>query len=112
MSFEDSIGDMTDDLLAEAGEACVYLRGSSAYSITLRKSRQQPMTMETGAGQIIEVRPVDFIAKTVDLPYTELLKGDKIKAGGRTYEVQPTTGEKVDRVISDPMTRIHTKLVN
>lgn len=109
--FDDAIGDMTTDLLTEAGGAFVYLRGNAASSLTLRKSTLQPQQMEAGDGMVIEVRPVDFIGLTIDFPYTEPLRGDRIKGGGLTFEVQSQTGEKVFRMISPQMIRIHTKQV-
>jgi len=110
--FDDAIGDMTTDLLAEAGGSFTYRRGSVNTAITLRKSQQQSFFLDAGNGQTTEVRPVDFIGLTSALPYPEPQKGDLIIGGGIRYEVQPTTSEKVFRQISGQMTRIHTKRIN
>jgi hypothetical protein len=109
--FEDAIGDMVSDLLAEAGGSFFYFRGSERTPVTFRKSVLTPMIIDTGNGTLIEVRPVDFICLTSDLPYAVPLRGDQIRSGSLTWEVQPTTSEKVFRQISDQMTRIHTKQV-
>lgn len=109
--FDDAIGDMTSDLLTEAGTSCVYRRGTTSTTITLRKSSQQSFFMDAGNGQMIEVRPVDFIGLTSALPYDPPEKGDLIISGGDRFEVQPTTSEKVFRRISPQMTRIHAKQV-
>lgn len=109
--FDDAIGDMTTDLLTEAGRACVYWRCDAQTSITLRRSQLPSMFLDAGNGQTIEVVPVDFIGLTSALPVSEPQKGDRITTGGNTYEVQPTTSEKVYRKISDQMIRIHTKRV-
>ena len=110
--FDDAIGDMTTDMLVEAGVSCVYIRGNVTTTITLRKSRQQSMFMDAGNGQQIEVRPVDFIGLTSAVPYAIPLRGDRIKCGSLSYEVQPSVSEKVFRMISPQMMRIHTKQVN
>lgn len=109
--FDDAIGDMTSELLAEAGSSCVYIRDTSTTTITLRKSTLPSMFMEAGEGMQIEVRPVDFIGLTSAFPYREPLKGDRIKCGSYAFEVQPTVSEKVFRQISPQMIRIHTKQV-
>lgn len=109
--FDDAIGDMTTDLLTEAGGSFVYHRGTTSTTITLRKSTLPPVQMENGEGVIIEVRPVDFIALTTALPYAVPLAGDKITGDGETFELQPTTGQKVWRQISPQMTRLHTNKV-
>ena len=109
--FDDAIGDMATDLLAEAGGSFVYLRGTSKTTVTMRKSNLAPMILEAGNGTQIEVFAVDFILLTSDLPYGDPQRGDQIKSGGLTWEVLPTTSEKVFRRISDQMTRIHTKQV-
>ena len=109
--FDDAIGEMTTDLLAEAGGSFVYIRGNQTTTITLRKSVQQSAHIDSGNGQVLEVRPVDFIALTTALPYDPPERGDLIKGGGLTFEVMPTTSEKVYRQISGQMTRIHTKQI-
>lgn len=106
--FDDAIGDMTQDLLTEAGGSFVYHRDQTSTTITLRKSTLRPVQMENGEGVIVEVRPVDFIALTSALPYAVPLAGDQITGGGKRYELQPTTGQKVFRQISPQMTRLHT----
>ena len=108
--FDDAIGGMTTDLLTEAGTSCVYLRGNTATTITLRKSQQQSTFLDQGNGQMTEVRPVDFIGLTSALPYTPE-RGDRIVCAGNTYEVLPGVGEMVYRQISSQMTRIHTKRI-
>lgn len=109
--FDDAIGDMTSDLLTEAGTSCVYLRGTTSTTITLRKSTGQPYPVDAGNGMILEVRPVDFIALTTALPYAIPKQGDRILCGNVAHEVHPPTGDKVFRQISPQMTRIHTKQV-
>ncbi len=110
--FDDAIGEMTEDLLAEAGGSFVYIRGNQSTTITLRKSAQPVYQVDSGNGSVIEVRPVDFIGKTSSLPYAIPLRGDRITGGGKTFEVQPTVSEKCFFQKSDQMTRIHTKQVN
>jgi hypothetical protein len=110
--FDDAIGDMTIDLLTEAGGSFVYHRGTTSTTITLRKSTLKPMQMENGEGVIIEVRPVDFIALTTSLPYAVPEPGDRISGGGEVFELQPTVGQKVWRQISPQMTRLHTSKVS
>ena len=109
--FEDATTTLTETLLAFAGESCVYIRGASSTTITLRRSTLAPQYMDTGTGQITEVRPVDFIGLAVSLPYAVPLAGDRITCGGSRYEVTPTTGEKCFRQITSTMIRIHTKQV-
>ena len=109
--FSDAVIDMTGDLLAAAGESCVYIRGTTSTTITLRKSQQQTTIVETDNGQVTEVAPVDFIGLTTAFPYDTPLRGDLIVVGGRRYEVQPAVGEKVFRRISEQMTRVHTKQI-
>jgi hypothetical protein len=109
--FDDAIGGMTTDLLAEAGGAFVYHRGTVSTTITLRKSTLQPTLMEGSDGVIVEVRPIDFLALTSALPYAVPMAGDQITGGGETFELQPMTGEKVWRQISPQMTRLHTKKI-
>ena len=109
--FDDAIGDMTSDLLTEAGTSCVYLRGTTSTTVTFRKTSGQPYPVDAGNGIIIEVRPVDFIGKTSALPYSQPLQGDRIICGGLKFELHPTTDDKVFRQISPQMTRIHTKQV-
>jgi hypothetical protein len=110
--FDDAIGDMTQDLLTEAGGSFVYHRGTTSTTITLRKSTLQPVQMENGEGVIIEVRPVDFIGLTTAMPYTVPLAGDRITGGGEKFELQPTTGQKVFRKISPQMIRLHTNKID
>lgn len=110
--FDDAIGDMTSDLLTEAGGSYVYVRGNTSTTITLRKSSLAPEVIEGGNGTLIEVRPVDFIALTTALPYDPPERGDVIVGDSMRWEVQPPpTSEKVFRRISQQMTRIHTKQI-
>ena len=109
--FDDDHADLVNDLLAEAGGSFSYFRGATGTTVTLRKSVLVPMFIDAGNGTQIEVRPVDFIGLTSALPHDPPLRGDRIVGGGKTYEVLPTTGEKVFRQISDKMTRIHTKQI-
>ena len=109
--FDDSIGTMTLDLLVEAGSSCVYRRGNTTATITLRKSQQASFQIDSGNGSLIEVTPVDFIGLTTAFPYDPPERGDRITVGDSVYELQPTTSEKVFRRISPQMTRIHTKQV-
>jgi len=109
--FDDAIGDMTIELLAEAGGSFVYIRGITSTTVTLRKSVQQSVILEPEPGMQIEVKPVDFIILTTALPYDPPERGDRIVGDGMTFEVMPTVSEKVFRRISQQMTRIHTKQV-
>lgn len=111
MTWDADISDAASDLLTEAGGSFVYIRGNQTTTLTLRKSVQQPMLMDQGNGHILEVRPVDFIGLTTALPYDPPERGDIIKGGGMTFEVVPTTGEKVFRRITQTVTRIHTKQI-
>lgn len=109
--FDDAIGDMTEDLLTEAGSSFVYIRGNTTTTMTLRKSQQRSTLVETASGLISEEGPVDFIGLTTAFPYDPPERGDRIAGSGLIYEVQPTTGEKCYRQISDQMMRVHTKRV-
>ena len=109
--FDNAIGDMVDDLLTEGGETWVYCRGNVTATLTARRSIQRPLLIDSGTGSIVEVRPVDFILLTTALPYAVPERGDLIKGDGKTYELQPTVGEKVWRQISPQMTRLHTKQI-
>lgn len=111
-ALDDAVGEMTDDLLAEAGRTVSYLRsGVAAGTPTLSRHQQPSQYLDNGNGGIIEVTPVDFIGVTSTLPFDPPLKGDQIVDGGLTYELLPTIGEKVFRRISPQMTRLHTKQV-
>ena len=109
--FDDAIGDMTSDLLSEAGSSCVYLRGTTSATLTMRKSSGRPYPVDAGNGLIVEVRPVDFICLTSALPYSKPLQGDRIVCGGLKFEVHPVPGGDCFDVLSPQMTRIHTKQV-
>jgi hypothetical protein len=109
--FEDAVTDMTSDLLAFAGESCVYVRGSTSSTLTLRRSQQRSQYLDTGNGVIVEVRPTDFIGLAASFPHEQPRAGDRIKCDGKWYEVQPSTGEKVFRQITPTMLRIHTKAI-
>lgn len=109
--FDDAIGGMVTDLLAEAGREVTYIRGRTSTAWTMRKSTQATMLIDSGNGHVVEIHPVDFIGLTSACPYSEPLKGDRIKDGADIYEVQPTSSEKVYRQISPQMMRIHTKQV-
>ncbi|MFN9288441.1 MAG: hypothetical protein ACK6EB_10230, partial [Planctomyces sp.] len=98
---------MTETLLAFAGESCVYIRGASSATITLRRSSLAPQYMDTGNGLIVVVRPVDFIGLTSALPYDPPEAGVRITWDGKRFEVKPTTSEKGFRRISPTMTRIN-----
>ena len=109
--FDDAIGEMTTDMLTEAGASVTYLRGNVSSTVTMRKSVQPVSVIDSGNGSVIEVRPVDFIGLTTALPYDPPQRGDRLIVGGQTYEVQPTVSEKVYRRISQQMTRIHAKQI-
>lgn len=109
--FDDAVGDMTTDLLAEAGASMKYLRGNASATVTLRKSVQPVYQIDSGNGSLIEVRPVDFIGLTSALPYDPPARGDRLIVGGETFEVQPTVSETVFRRLSSQMTRIHAKQI-
>lgn len=111
--LEAAVGLMADDLLTINGQAVSYLRdGVEAGTPTMSKQRQPAQYIDNGNGGFIEVVPVDFVCKTADLPFNPPLRGDQIVVDGEIFEVLPTTGEKVYRVISSQMTRIHTKQVS
>lgn len=104
---------MTDKLLSYAGTSCKYVRGSASHSVTARKSTMVPVLVDNGQGQILEVRPIDFLFRTSDLPYAIPQRGDQIEMGGSWFEVMPPLGsEKVFRQITPAMTRVHTKQVS
>ena len=109
--FDDDITDMTEDLLAVAGDSFVYSRGATDTTLTLRKSVLPSYQIDSGNGMLVEVRPVDFIGLTTALPYDPPLRGDRIVGGGQTFEVLPTVSEKVFRRITQTMTRVHTKQI-
>lgn len=121
--LDDAVGDMVTDLHAEAGRPFTYRRGGvSLGTVTLSRHQQQSQQVIDGNGGITEITPVDFIGKTASLP-VDPLRDDKIvddinettlerrTVPVATYEVRPTTGEKVSRKVSPQMTRIHTKQV-
>jgi hypothetical protein len=109
--FDDAIGDMVSDLLNEAGGSFTYFRGSTGTAVTLRKSNRMPVVIDAGNGTMIEVHAVDFIGLSAEMPYAVPLRGDRIVGGGETFEVQPSTGDKVYLKTSPKMIRIHTKQV-
>lgn len=109
--FHDAIGDMTDDLLAEAGSAVVYLRGRTRTTVTLYKSPRPSVLVNTANGLVLEVHPVDFIGETTGLPYETPERGDRIISGSDIFELSPTVSEKVFRRVSPQMTRLFTKQV-
>lgn len=110
--MDDAIGEMVDDLLDEAGRTVTYLRdGVSAGSVTMSRQQQVSQWVDTGNGGLVEVVPVDWVAKTADLPFDPPIRGDRIVDGDEAFEVLPTTSEKVFRRISPQMTRLHTKQV-
>lgn len=101
-----------DELLRLAGSECVYIRGNATTSITMRRSQLPPLVVDND-GQLIELRVIDFIARTADMPYSEPLAGDRIKfSDGTMYEVNRLGSDKCFRITSSSMIRIHTKLVN
>ena len=110
-SFDTGISDMVDDMLEELGQSYTYRRGTTSAAVTLRMSRRQSITIETSGGHVAEVHPVDFIGKTLALPYPEPKSGDVIVDGSSEYEVLPTVSEKVFRIINPVMIRIHTKQI-
>jgi hypothetical protein len=109
--FDDAIGDMTDDLLTEAGESCTYIRGTESTTITLRRAAGRTQYQDNGNGGVLEIRPVDWIARNIALPYATPLPGDLIIAGNQRFELQPFAGEKVFRITSPKMVRLHSKQV-
>lgn len=108
MTWDSDITDATTDLLTEAGGSFVYIRGNQTATVTMRKSEQTPLQIDSGSGSILEVMSVDFILLTTSLPYAVPLQGDLIRGGGKTYRVQPVTGDKCYFQKSPTMTRIHT----
>lgn len=111
-ALDDAIGEMVDDLLDEAGRTVTYLRdGVSAGSVTMSRQQQPGQWIDAGNGGLVEVVPVDWVAKTADLPFDPPQRGDRLIDGDEAFEVSPTTGEKVFRRLSPQMTRLHTKQV-
>jgi len=110
--FDDDIGGMVDDLLVQAGGSFSYFRGTESAPVTLIKSARMPSLIDAGNGTVVEVRSVDFIGRPTEMPYSEPKRGDRIVGGGSTFEVQPTTGDKVFLIVSPQMIRIHTKQVS
>ena len=110
--LDDAVGEMVTDLHAEAGRTVTYRRGGvSLGTLTMSRHRQPSQIVDNGMGGIIEITPIDFIAKTSELLADPPLRGDKIVVGSDVYEVNPPGGEKVFRRIGDQITRIHTKQV-
>jgi len=109
--FDDATEDLMDDLLSDAGGSFVYIRGTTSTTVTAIKSQQASVYIDDGDGHVTEVQPVDFILLTTALPYTTPERGDRLVGGGKTYELQPTVGEKVFRQINPRMTRLHAKRV-
>ena len=109
--FDDAIGDMVTDLLAEAGESVTYFRGTESHAITARRATGRAQFVDMGNGQIMEIRPVDWILLQADMPYPLPQSGDIILASGKRYELQPFAGEKVFRQTSPQMIRLHTKQI-
>lgn len=115
-TFEDAIGDMVDDLHAEAGRIVSYRRdGVSLGTATMSRHRHPSRSFDDGEGGVIEVLPYDFIAKTADLEALNAdppLTGDRIVVGTETYEVLPLVAEKTFRRVGDQMIRIFTKQIS
>lgn len=109
---DDDVESMVTDLHASHGRTVTYARGASSASVTMSKHRQQSFQVDNGNGGIIEVQPIDWVCLTDDLPYGDPVRGDTITVSGVTYEVLPTTSEKVFRRINDAMTRVHTKQIS
>lgn|GEM_PF-1143954 len=109
--FDDAIGEMVEDLLAEAGQTVTYFRGVESHSVTARKAAGRTQFVDLGNGQIVEVRPVDWILLQADLPYPQPQAGDVILSAGLRYELQPFAGEKVFRQTSPQMVRLHSKMI-
>lgn len=109
--FDDAIGEMAGTLLAEAGSSFVYSRGATSTTITLRKSVQQSIVIDSGTGSVVEVHPVDFIGLTTAMPFDPPVKGDMITNGTNSWELHPTVSDKVYRRLSSQMTRLHAKQV-
>lgn len=112
--FDDAIGDMTEDLLDEAGEEYTYRNqaGGATATVTAVKSSPPSFQIDNGNGLLIEVRPVEFKMLTSDLPFGNPVKGQRFERGMNVWEIQPTAGEKCFYQQSPQMTRIHTKLIS
>lgn len=110
-TLDDGITRMMSLLTQFSGTEAVYIRGNATTTVTLRKCVQPAIQLDTGTGHIIEVSPVDFLGSTSTLPYAEPVKGDRIKVGSETFEVDPVVGNTVYRRVSPALTRIHTKKV-
>jgi len=111
-SHDDDIEGLADDIASEWGKSFAYRRGSESQTLTMRMTKPPVFAIDNGAGQIVEVQPVDFIVKTSLLLYPIPLKGDRITRGDKTYEVQPPQGsDKVFFVKSEGMIRIHAKQI-
>ena len=109
--FDDAIGEMVNDLLAEAGESVTYFRGTSSHTVTARRAAGRSQFVDLGNGQVMEMKPVEWIMLQADLPYVTPLAGDVIMASGQRYELQPFAGEKVFRQTSPQMVRLHSKAI-
>ena len=112
--FDDAIGEMVDDLHDEAGASFNFRDTGSpgaVTAVTARMSTLPSYQVDNGNGSLIEVRPVDFIVKTSDLPFGNPVKGQRIETGTTIYEIWSVNNEKCFRQISPQMTRIHTKRI-
>ena len=109
--FDDDIGDLASDLMDEAGDSFDYWRGTTKTVVTMAKSQLPSDYIDDGTGGVTEVQQYNFKCPTSSLPYAIPKQGDRIIGGGETYELNPTTSEKVFRQLSPQMTRLHTKRV-
>lgn len=111
--LDDGLETLADELILFGGQEFIYRNGAggATETVSARICRQPPIGIDNGNGLIIEVRPVDFIVKTIDLPYGKPAKGHRIETGSTVYEVQPTVSEKCFRELNAHFTRIHTKQI-
>ena len=93
--FDDAIGDMTSDLLTEAGTSCVYLRGTTSTTITLRKSTGQPYPVDAGNGMILEVRPSNAAAVAL----YQKIGYEQIGIRKNYYPADPQLGAREDALV-------------
>ena len=108
-AHEDLIADDFTELLVERGQSVLYCRGSQTATVSMVKQQQRAEQIEAGDGLSIEMVIVDFKCLTSALPYTVPRQGDRLKSGGKTWEVCPQPGgNKCYEQRTATVTRIHT----
>jgi len=108
--LDDGVASMVGSLLAVAGSAYTYTRGSSSETVTMRRTTPDNEVLDEN-GQYVSTKFDDFLVGTTSLPFGDPLQGDRITTSIAAYEVQPRSGEQTFRRTSPSMTRIFTMQV-